>query len=230
MIANAQSNKKLQIQPEKILSVAEVLEPTDADFLQSIFQQTIHQAYQCTEGFLATTCEHGTLHFNEDVVKIEKQYIDTEQHRYHPIITDFHRTGQPIIRYLLNDIIIDRKEPCPCGSIFQAIDHIEGRSDDIFHFKNHRGKTIQIYPDFIRRAVIVPNTAIEEYLVEQISPNEVHFFLQSPNFNQDCQSLQSSFEALLDEYHIGGISLQFFNTLPQLKENKLRRIKRSFQL
>jgi len=228
LIATSQQAKTITIQPEKILSVAEVLETSDAEFIQTVFQQTIHQAYQCTEGFLAVTCEHGTLHFNEDVVKIERQYIDSQKHRYHPIITDFNRTGQPIIRYLLNDIVIDKTEPCPCGSIFQAIDHIEGRADDVFYFKNKEGNEITIYPDFIRRAVIIPDTSIEEYVVEQLSLQQINIFIRSTDFLQDQETLQTAFSQLFETYAIEGIQLHFFDQLPQLKENKLRRVKRSF--
>lgn len=227
-IAQAQQEKRVAIQPEKILSVAEVLEQKDADFIKSIFQQVIHQAYQCTEGFLAVSCKYGTLHFNEDVVKIERQYIDAEKRRYHPIITDFNRIGQPIIRYLLNDIVIDKKEPCPCGSVFQAIDHIEGRADDVFHFKNRQGKTLSIYPDFIRRAVILADTVIEEYVVEQISLQQIHVFIHTPSFLADQKILQASFLRLFEEYGIEGVELEFFDELPVLKEDKLRRVKRSF--
>lgn len=227
-IAQAQKVQTIDIQPEKILSVAEVLEQTDTDFIQSVFQQNIHQAYQCTEGFLAVTCEYGTLHFNEDILKIEKQYLDKEKKRYHPIVTDFNRIGQPIIRYLLNDIVIDKKEPCPCGSIFQAIDHIEGRADDVFYFKNKRNQTILIYPDFIRRAVILPKSSIEEYVVEQVSAKLIRIFIHSTDFLQDQQILISSFLQLFEEYGIEGVELQFFDKLPVLKEDKLRRVKRSF--
>ncbi|MEZ4888094.1 MAG: hypothetical protein R3E32_25425 [Chitinophagales bacterium] len=227
-IAQAQRTKTITIQPEKILSVAEILEQTDSDFIETVFQQIIHQAYQCTEGFLALSCEYGTLHFNEDIVKIERQYIDAEKRRYHPIVTDFNRMGQPIIRYLLNDIVIDKPEPCACGSIFQAIDHIEGRADDVFYFKNKYGNTTAIYPDFIRRAMIVPDTSMEEYAVEQLSWQSIHIFLHTSDFAQDQQILHHSFFQLFEEYGIEDIALQFFEGLPALKENKLRRVKRSF--
>ena len=91
------------IKPQKVISVAEVLTPEDKAYLSNIFKQTIQQVYQCTEGFLASSCEHGTLHFNEDFLIIEKKYIDHEQSRFHPIITDLRRRSQPIIRYELND-------------------------------------------------------------------------------------------------------------------------------
>lgn len=229
-IAKEQQAQTINIHPEKILSVAEILEQEDADFIQSVFQQIIHQAYQCTEGFLAVTCEYGILHFNEDIIKIERQYIDDEKKRYHPIITDFNRIGQPIIRYLLNDIVIDKIEPCQCGSIFQAIDHIEGRSDDVFYFKNKEGKIVTIYPDFIRRAVILPDTSMEEYVVEQLSLQQIHVFIHTSHFLQDQQTLFSSLLQLFEEYGIADIKLSFFNQMPVLKDEKLRRVKRSFEI
>ncbi len=63
----------------------------------------------------------------------KKEYLDDS--RFYPIITDFKRTSQPIYRYRLNDILVEEKSPCPCGSVFTRIAKIEGRSDDIFYFK-----------------------------------------------------------------------------------------------
>lgn len=48
------------------------------------------------------------------------------------MVTDLERKAQPIIRYRLNDILVERKEPCGCGSPFLALEKIEGREDDVF--------------------------------------------------------------------------------------------------
>jgi len=50
-LAKAQKLGKIKIQPKKIISVAEVLEAFDHSLLKRTFNQVIHQAYQCTEGF-----------------------------------------------------------------------------------------------------------------------------------------------------------------------------------
>ena len=52
-IAKSVENNSINISPSKIISVAEVLEPQDKLYLEKIFRQTIHQVYQCTEGFLS---------------------------------------------------------------------------------------------------------------------------------------------------------------------------------
>lgn len=167
-IAEWQVNEEIQIQPTKIVSVAEVLEDLDKDYIESIFQQTLHQVYQCTEGFLATTCKHGTLHINEDLVVIQKEYLDKDKGIFVPIITDFRRTTQPIIRYRLNDILIEKQAPCPCGSPYLALQRIDGRCDDIFYGRNIYNNTVSsLFPDFIRRAIMFASNDILEYKVIQ---------------------------------------------------------------
>ena len=151
MIAAALDEKKIDIHPETVISIAEVLEKEDEERIKKSFgTDVIHQVYQCTEGCLATTCKYGTLHLNEDIVFIEKEYID--KNRFIPIITDFERTSQPIIRYRLNDVLVEKKEKCRCGSACTALEKIEGREDDVFIFHREE-KEVKIFPDFIRRCI-----------------------------------------------------------------------------
>ncbi|WP_066290633.1 F390 synthetase-related protein [Bacillus sp. FJAT-29937] len=165
-VADWQANGDIQIQPRKIVSVAEVLEDIDKTYIEAVFLQTLHHVYQCTEGFLAASCSHGTLHINEDLVVIEKEYLDDGV--FVPIITDFSRTTQPIIRYRLNDILVEKKTPCPCGSHFLALERIDGRCDDIFYGKQaDSGELSSLFPDFIRRAIMFSSEDILEYKVIQ---------------------------------------------------------------
>ncbi len=143
----------LHISPEVLISIAEVLEGEDETRLKKVFRQkVIHQVYQCTEGCLASTCPLGTLHLNEDIVHIGRQYL--EGRRFVPIVTDFERKAQPMIRYRLNDILVEREKPCACGSPFLALEKIEGREDDMFSFLDEQGREKWIFPDFIRRCVL----------------------------------------------------------------------------
>ncbi|PZT53453.1 F390 synthetase-related protein [Paenibacillus silvae] len=168
MLAEAYEQGHLTHMPHKIISVAEVLDPLDRRVLERVFKQTIHQVYQCTEGFLGATCEHGTLHLNEDIVYIEKEYLDLATRRFVPVITDFSRTSQPIIRYRLNDILTEAAEPCACGSLFTSIERIEGRCDDTLYFTHrHENQAVTVFPDFFSRAVIAASPDIEHYRVVQ---------------------------------------------------------------
>ncbi len=165
----------LAIHPKKIISVAEVLEPQVKTRIEQRFGTPVHQIYQCTEGFLAHTCAYGNLHLNEDMVYIEKDWIDRESGRFAPIITDFNRKSQPVIRYRLDDVLIANDTPCPCGSAFARISAIEGRCDDILDARTANGEPYALYADFIRRAMI-SDDLIQEYRVEQHG-KALHIFL-----------------------------------------------------
>jgi len=155
----------LKISPQKIVSVAEVLEEEDEAIISQRFSQKVHQIYQCTEGFLAHTCSEGNLHLNEDRVYIEKEWIDESSGRFSPIITDFFRSSQPVIRYKLDDILVEDREPCHCGSVFTRLVKIEGRCDDILKVRDSANQPYLLFPDFVRRAIIRASDKVEEYAV-----------------------------------------------------------------
>jgi putative adenylate-forming enzyme len=203
LLAEEQRAGRLRLQPARIFSVAEVLEPQERKVIEASFGQRLHEIYQATEGFLAVTCAHGTLHLNEDLLVVQKEWLDRSQRKFSPIITDFRRTTQPIMRYRLNDILTGRETPCPCGSLFTALEKIEGRCDDRLRFDSANGDSkISVFPDFIRRAIITADEAITEYTVTQQTDGRLEIALEiaalrqaaaehsvRENFSQLCQTL-----------------------------------------
>ncbi|MDX1907410.1 MAG: hypothetical protein SF053_10285 [Bacteroidia bacterium] len=228
LIARAQAAGKIHIRPERIISVAEVLEPTDRAYCEDVFGQTLHQVYQCTEGFLAATCVHGTLHWNEDLIVLEKKYLDETQTRYHPVITDFTRTTQPVIRYELNDIIVPPVAPCPCGSPMEAIGHIEGRMDDVFWFRSAAGVPVAVFPDFVRRAVIRADQAVSDYMVVQEGPDTLALYLDDPLPADRIVQVHLELRSLLTSLGVMSVSIRDAGPLPPLGDTKLRRIRRMY--
>lgn len=224
LLAEAANHKKLNIHPRKIISVAEVLDPLDRQRIEAAFQQTVHQIYQCTEGFLASSCRYGTLHLNEEYVHIDKEYLDETQSKFVPIITDFTRSTQPIIRYRLNDILSERENPCPCGSLFTAIETIEGRCDDIFIFRSTEdsvagstAKNVIVFPDFMTRAILNSSSDIEEYQAIQHANDhiEISYLLKagasrSQTEEHITQSLSELFHKL--RCHMPQISFSHYHS------------------
>ena len=221
-LANEIEKGTLKLHPTKIISVAEVLYPEDKKRLEKTFKQIIHQVYQCTEGFLASTCSEGYLHFNEDFLIIEKKYIDETKTRFHPVVTDLIRSSQPIVRYELNDIIHELKS-CKCGAKTTAIAQIEGRSDDILVFNNEKGESTKIFPDFFRRAIIMSDDAIIDYSVNQRSPNLIELYINGEENSYD-KALNSTLK-LLEKYKVQKVEIKRILTNNHQKGNKLRRIK-----
>jgi putative adenylate-forming enzyme len=235
ILAQKLINGKLNINPVRVISVAEILEPFDKSFIESAFKQKIHQIYQATEGFIAATCKEGVLHLNEDLLYIEKEYIDQKKNKFIPIITDLFRKSQPVIRYRLNDIITLKNEPCKCGSVFTAIEQIDGRSDDLLYFREHISKNLKpFFPDFIRRAIITSSEYIEEYAVEQSSPETLYVMLKLKAEKNDVLpyeiNIKNKIESLLKNLNFEIPKILFKTYSPPEKGTKLRRIKRLYKV
>lgn len=215
---------KLRIRPKKVISVAEVLTPEDEQRFCNVFaQERIHQVYQCTEGFLGYTCECGSFHINEDIVYVEKEYIDSR--RFIPVITDCVRSSQPIIRYRLNDILVESDVKCPCGSQCMVIEKIEGRMDDVFIFENSAGKEIQVFPDFVSRCVVYVSK-IKEYRVYQNSKQQITVYLD--NMEQIIQQqIENEFTILSERMHFVKPSIAFEPYQNNLTR-KMKRVERGF--
>lgn len=210
--------------PTRVISVAEVLSKLDEKRLESGFQQKIFQIYQCTEGFLGFTCSHGTLHLNEDLLIVEKEYID--DFRFIPIITDFFRKVQPIIRYRLDDILVEKKTPCPCGCIFQSLERIEGRCDDLLYVALQDGKSKPLFPDFVTRKIIATSEKIEEFEILQTKLNRWEIYLK-PEFRMAVK--EALYELFLRIDCLFPDLVFVDHPFPRLSGSKLRRIRREYE-
>jgi putative adenylate-forming enzyme len=236
LLAGQKRKGLLTAQPHRLISVAEALDPVDAEMIRETFGLPIHQVYQCTEGFLANTCRHGTLHLNEDIVHIEKMYVpgDPSKRKFVPIVTDFSRSTQPIIRYRLNDVLTEAAAPCPCGSVFTAIERIEGRCDDIFYMETAVGEgLVPIFPDYITRAIIAASPAIEQYRAIQYGEAEleIQLLLAAGTASGAVeQQVRASIEALLDRLSCRKPRLTFAAYSFNAGTHKLRRVERRWPI
>lgn len=145
---------ELSLRPRTIYSVADVLDDQLRDRLHATFQVTIGQIYQATEGFLGISCPQGTLHLNDDLVHVEREPVGGEPRRFIPVITDFTRVSQAIIRYRMGDVLVAAEKPCACESPLTQIDAIEGRADDMLRLPNAQGIPTILFADFIRNAIL----------------------------------------------------------------------------
>jgi phenylacetate-CoA ligase len=202
LLADAHKGGRLRIDPERLVSVAEVLEPQDRDYIESVFRAPVHQIYQCTEGLLAVSCERGSLHVQEDIVVLQMEPLPGDGERATPIVTDLWRKTQPIIRYSLNDVLKMQREPCPCGSPYRVIESIEGRCDDICHFLTEGGTRI-FFPDTIRRMVLLASPEITDYQAFQERPGHLRIHIELPAsscFDEVAAQVRTSVEATIAQY------------------------------
>ncbi len=220
VIADAIESGELQLRPKKIISVAEVLTDFDAARFRQVFQhEIIFQAYQCTEGFLAFTCEEGSIHLNEEFVYFEKEFLDEK--RFVPILTDFTRKTQPIIRYRLNDVLVLGEQNCRCGAATTIIERIEGREDDVFQFATESGEKVTVFPDVIGRCVVL-SEGIKQYRVIQTAHNRVEIQVE-PRSPEIVEAIEQEFARLAAQLGFVMPELSFTDFQPDLSR-KLKRI------
>ena len=199
-LALAQSNQQLSIAPNFIYSVAEVLPPDVRALVQGTWAQPVREIYQATEGFLAASCMYGKLHLNEAFVKFEMDFLDAEQRRFCPIITDFSRTSQLMVRYRLDDILhLAQEQDCPCGQQSLIIDRIEGRCDDVLYLNaSSKAHDVAIYPDYLARALLlVPH--LLDYRISQ----DLDYTIQVQwRGSATQQSIQAAIEQVLSQHQL----------------------------
>ncbi len=156
----------------QVYSAAEVLEPDDRVLLERRFAK-VGEIYMATEGVLATSCAHGTLHLTEDAIAFELERVAGSQTLKTPRITDFSRTSQIMMRYEMGDAL--ELGTCTCGSPLLAIKAVHGRCDDAFHLD---GKVLT--PDILRNTVMAAAPAAQDYRLTQTGPNAATLEIDAP--------------------------------------------------
>ena len=220
----ADNIESIDIKPNRVFSCAEVLTEENREYINRKFNKKIGEIYQATEGFLGYSYDSGQgLKINEDVLYIEKEYINNEKTRFIPVITDFERKSQPVIRYRLNDIWIESRKS---DGDFMILDKIEGREDDIFILKSKDGKDIKIFPDFLRRALMFSSGDIQEYNIIQKTFTDIEVSFIPRNYKDYDMIKEKIKENLYDLFSSFDTDIQRINLTFSAYEKKNRLAKK----
>lgn len=181
-LASAQAEGLLKIYPDTIISFAEVLHDDVRNYVESTFGSKITEVYQCTEGMLGYSCSEGNIHLNEENIIFEfEEYRDG---LYYPVITDFTRTSQPVIKYRMTDLVRLKSTPCLCGRRTIALEHIIGRDDDCLMLK--KGNKIErVYADVVRRKMSVQIDRLTDYQIVQHQLDKITLYLNNTDGRYD---------------------------------------------
>ncbi len=119
---------------------------------------------------------------------------------------------------------MENPEPCPCGSVFTRIDRIEGRSDDIFLFENAAGQLVEVFPDFIRRCLLLVD-GIGEYQVAQKQDHSLTIAIEHRSQQREDEIFQQFQNLATDKsFLMPAIS---FENYQRDRSRKLKRIYRA---
>jgi putative adenylate-forming enzyme len=242
LISKEINEGRLDIKPPRVVSFAEILYPEVEKELEEVYGCKIHQIYQASEGPIAMSCKHGSLHINEDIIKVQTFNSDGTitnpgETCYKMVVTDLHRKTQPIIRYELNDLITISPKSCECGSSFRVIEQIQGRSDDLlWSHRTDTGELQFIFPDYLRRAVISSSEEIVEYQVIQKSFTNLEVRLQLKDDDSSKEKIikltETNLKHVFESYscEIPKIKIYFKRAQPNPVSQKLVRIQRDFKV
>lgn len=211
-----------------VFSAAEVLDPLDRHLIEQRFGTIVREIYMATEGLLGVACAHGTVHLSEDTMAFEFEAPVPGSPLVTPIITDFSRDTQAMVRYRLNDLLLLSDKACPCGSPLQPVARIEGRADDLLQFAIG-AETRLVTPDIVRNAIVGADPRISDFRLVQTGPATVALGLldaaPAEAVERARRSLATLFASLGIAAHIDVSTHPVLEVTPR----KLRRVERRWQ-
>jgi phenylacetate-CoA ligase len=152
ILALEQLAGRLHIEPEIVMTAAEVRTPEMAANIKRAWGVDPYNMYGTTEGFIGADCSHHRgIHIFEDEVIVE---VVDEHYRPVPdgtqgakiLLTNLGLRTQPFIRFEVGDLVTIRREPCLCGSPFKLIAQLSGRSDDYLPIEGIRERVVRVHP------------------------------------------------------------------------------------
>lgn len=210
-----------QLQPKRVFSAAETLDPIDRPVIEDFFRLPLDQIYMATEGLFAVTCREGGLHLAEDSVFFE--FEPAGDGLVTPLVTAFRRRTQIMARYCMNDLLRLSEQPCRCGSPLRCVDEIVGRMDDVFRLASQNGP-ILVTPDVLRNAVLKADRRIDDFRVVQTTSDAIELRLPPTLADDAAAAAHKAMRTLLDARKADATVALVRAPLPLETSRKLRRV------
>lgn len=215
LLADEQEAGRLRIKPALVVLSAEGLPADEYERIGKAFHAKVREGYAATEcPFLSYSCQHGWLHVNTDWVVFEP--VDTDYRPVPPgqlshtvLVTNLANRVQPILRYDLGDSILERPDPCPCGSPPPAI-RVRGRAADALTFTAAGGEQVTQVP--LVFATLADRTpGVERFQLIQTTPTTLRLRLH-PTAGADPErvwkALHTQIEELLTDHGLGDVTVE----------------------
>ena len=154
---------------------------------------------------LANDCAyHKGQHIYEDLFIAESvdennQPVTDGESGAKLLMTNLYNYTQPLIRYEITDMVTFSDQTCPCGSPFQMIANIGGRTDDILTMPHRNGGEVPVHPHNLR-SPIAEITDIKQYqIIRERDGLHINLVLRNdaPSADEVRQAIQSKLERKL---------------------------------
>ena len=215
---------KLNISPQAIWCTSEPLLEETRALAKKTWGAPVLNSWSSSEVNGGThPCTESGLHISEDIAIIET--VDREGNAVPPgvksnkiYITNLYNLTMPFIRYEITDEFTMLKDQCSCGSYYQKIADVSGRSDDIFDYNNN----ISIHPHNFR-SPLGKEPAIIEYQVHQTENGADISLVLTDNF--DFDSISHTIKDSLVKHGLTNpvVNIQRVNKIERLETGKLKR-------
>jgi phenylacetate-coenzyme A ligase PaaK-like adenylate-forming protein len=168
LLAGEARSGRLTISPIGVVTCGEPLRPEVRAAIEAVWPVHVYNYYGMSEGLYAFPCQAGdAMHLPDDLHYVEA--VDEAGRPVPPgtpaaklLVTNLYNLTEPLIRYEVTDQLVVLPEPCPCGIAMRRIDHVVGRTDDIFTYPGG----VRVHP-FTIEAPLERQRHVVEYQVIQ---------------------------------------------------------------
>jgi putative adenylate-forming enzyme len=152
-LADEQLEGNLAIEPQVVISTAEVLTDDNALRIEDAWGIRPMQAYAATEAppIATGSPEHVGMHVWEtslvlEVVDEDNRPVPTGAPGAKVLLTNLANRTQPLIRYELSDSVVLAEGRDPSGRPWLRIERVAGRSDDVLKLPASDGRAVRVHP------------------------------------------------------------------------------------
>ncbi|HYO45750.1 MAG TPA: hypothetical protein VEY33_03575 [Gemmatimonadota bacterium] len=165
---------RASIRPRVVWVSGEVLTSSARQRIEAGFGAPVHNAYGTHEvGLLASDCRAtGLMHLGTPDLIVElvaPSLPPAPEGTREVVVTTLDFYAAPLIRYRLKDAVTPGPDPCPCGSAFPTLTHIEGRTIDYFEVADGRS----IHPYRILGPTLAVAPWVRQYQLVQVAPDQI---------------------------------------------------------
>ncbi len=219
----------LRIAPKSIMVGAEPLSPETRTRIVRTFNARLYNFYGCSEAScVGFSCPSGPgLHLSDDLIIVEPVTavgfpVPAGVASARVLLTNLFNHLMPLIRYDLDDSVVPMESvgPCLCGSSFEKIRDVRGRTDDSFCYPNG----IFVHP--VAFSALSHEPTILEFQVRQ-SERGAHILIHAVR-SFDHQAMRDKIRDALERLGLprAEISMEFVEKVPRSPAGKLRQFVR----
>jgi phenylacetate-coenzyme A ligase PaaK-like adenylate-forming protein len=196
LLASESRSGRLTISPIAVATCGEPLRAEVRAEIETAWPAHVYNYYGMSEGMYAFPCQSGdAMHLPDDLHYVEA--VDEAGRPVPPgtpaaklLVTNLYNLTQPLIRYEVTDQLVVVPEPCPCGMAMRRIDHVVGRTDDIFTYPGG----VRVHPLAIEAALERRRHVVEYQVVQTERGVRVRF---CANGSVDPSGISNCIEAAL---------------------------------